>query len=73
MVNVQPKNTKLVDRATRIISRAAGVDYGRAGELLEASGRSVRTAIVMERLGIGREEAERRLTAAGGRISEALS
>jgi len=73
MVNVQPKNTKLVDRATRIISRATGVDYDRAGELLEASGRSVRTAIVMGRLGIGREEAERRLAAAGGRISEALS
>jgi N-acetylmuramic acid 6-phosphate etherase len=72
MVNVQPTNSKLADRARRIIARAAGVDYDRAGELLEASGRSVRTAIVMARLGIGREEAERRLAAAGGRISKVV-
>jgi N-acetylmuramic acid 6-phosphate (MurNAc-6-P) etherase len=32
----------------------------------------VRTAIVMAKAGIGREEAEQRLAAAGGRISKAL-
>ena len=65
MVNVQPKNAKLVDRARRIIETAAGVSAGRAMELLEASGRSVRTAIAMGKLGIGREEAEARLAALG--------
>lgn len=45
MINVQPKNEKLVDRARRIIAQAAGVTYERAGELLEAAGRSVRGAI----------------------------
>jgi N-acetylmuramic acid 6-phosphate etherase len=72
MVNVQPKNAKLTDRAKRIVARAAAVDYEEAGELLEAAGRSVRTAIVMARLGISREEAEQRLKAAAGRVSVAL-
>lgn len=73
MVNVQPKNAKLVDRAKRIVAQAAGVTYDRAGELLAEAGNSVRTAILMARAGIGREEAERRLTEAGGRISAALA
>jgi N-acetylmuramic acid 6-phosphate etherase len=72
MVNVQPKNEKLRDRARRIVAQAAGVGYDQAGTLLEAGGNSVRTAILMARTGIGRDEAERRLAAAGGRISKAL-
>jgi N-acetylmuramic acid 6-phosphate etherase len=72
MVNVQPKNTKLVNRARRIVAHAAGVSADRAAELLSAAGDSVRTAILMSKAGIGREEAERRLAAAGGRISRAL-
>lgn len=72
MVNVQPSNRKLEDRARRIVAQAAGVSYERAAELLEAAGRSVRTAIVMEKKKIGREEAEKVLAAARGRIAEAL-
>jgi N-acetylmuramic acid 6-phosphate etherase len=72
MVNVQPKNTKLLDRARRIVAQAAGVGCDRAAKLLEASGESVRVAILMGKAGISREEAERRLAAAQGRISEAL-
>jgi len=72
MVNVQPSNRKLEDRARRIIAEAAGVSYERASELLEAAGRSVRTAIVMEKKKISRAEAEKRLAAARGRIAEAL-
>jgi N-acetylmuramic acid 6-phosphate etherase len=73
MVNVQPKNAKLADRARRIIAQAAGVTYERAGELLDAAGNSVRTAIVMGKTGAGRDEAERRLAAAGGSISKVLN
>jgi N-acetylmuramic acid 6-phosphate etherase len=72
MVNVQPKNSKLRDRARRIVALAAGTTAERAGELLEASGNVVRTAIVMAKAGVSREEAERRLRAAGGRTSQAL-
>lgn len=73
MVNVQPKNEKLVDRAQRIIAAIAGVDKAEAARLLEESGRSVRTAIVMSRLGIGRAAAEARLAACGNVVSRALA
>jgi N-acetylmuramic acid 6-phosphate etherase len=73
MVNVQPKNSKLVDRARRIVAQAAGVSYQSAGELLAAAGNSVRTAILMGKSGLGREEAERRLAESGGRIAQALA
>jgi N-acetylmuramic acid 6-phosphate etherase len=73
MVNVQPKNTKLLDRAMRIVANAAGVSHERAGELLEGAGRSVRTAIVMGKTGLSRQEAERRLAETGGCISQALA
>jgi N-acetylmuramic acid 6-phosphate etherase len=72
MVNVQPKNAKLAARARRIVAEAAGVDEAAAADYLERSGRVVKTAIVMARTGWNREEAEARLRAAGGRISEAL-
>ncbi len=72
MVNVQPTNAKLLDRARRIVAQVAGVPADRAAELLEQGG-SVRAAIVMGKRGVGREEAERLLAAAGGRLREALS
>src|SRR5450432_3659064 len=73
MVNVQPKNTKLVDRARRIVAQASGVSYERAGQLLDAAGNSVRTAILMAKTGLGRPEAEQRLSESGGRIAQALA
>lgn len=73
MVNVRPTNAKLVDRAERIIAEAAGCDRARAAELLGASGMSVKTAIVMARLGLPREAAEQRLANARGVLRTALS
>jgi N-acetylmuramic acid 6-phosphate etherase len=72
MVNVEPKNSKLADRAKRIIAESAGVSYEKAGELLSQSAGNVKVAIVMARLAIDREAAEARLAAAGGRVAEAL-
>ncbi len=45
MVNVQPKNSKLLDRARRIIGSATGVSYDDAGRLLAEAGNNVRRAI----------------------------
>jgi N-acetylmuramic acid 6-phosphate etherase len=73
MVNVQPKNHKLVERARRIVAQAAQVPYERAAELLDASGMSVRVAIVMARANVDRAEAERLLAAVGGRIALAIA
>ncbi len=72
MVNVQPRNSKLEDRARRIIAASAAVSYERAGGLLADAGGDVRVAILMSRLALDRESAEARLIAAGGRLSDAL-
>ena len=71
MVNVQPKNEKLVDRAARIIAQAANIEYSRAAELLKETG-SVKTSIVMAKRNLGKAEAERLLQSAGGRVRAAL-
>jgi N-acetylmuramic acid 6-phosphate etherase len=72
MVNVQPRNEKLRDRAARIISAAAGVSSERAGELLAAAG-TVKTAIVMAARGVDRSEAEQLLADAGGIIGRVVT
>jgi N-acetylmuramic acid 6-phosphate etherase len=72
MVDVQQTNAKLADRARRIVAEAAAVSAEAAADCLERSGGAVKTAIVMARTGLGREEAEARLRAAGGRVAEAL-
>ena len=72
MVNVQPNNTKLLDRARRIVAAAAGVDYERAARLLDEAGGDVRVAIVMEKKRTGREAARALLAAAEGSIAQAL-
>jgi N-acetylmuramic acid 6-phosphate etherase len=72
MVNVQPANQKLEDRARRVIQQATGVPYDRAAELLVAAGNNVRIAIIMEKRQIPREKAEGLLAAAQGRIADAL-
>jgi N-acetylmuramic acid 6-phosphate etherase len=71
MVNVQPTNVKLKDRAIRIIAAASGVDEERAADLLAQAG-AVRVAIVMQKLGMTREQALGQLEAAHGRLRVAL-
>ncbi len=71
MVNVQPTNAKLIDRAARIVSAITGLDRQAAGELLDKAG-SVKTAIVMAKLGLDREAAEQRLLDANGNLRRAL-
>jgi N-acetylmuramic acid 6-phosphate etherase len=73
MVNVQPVNAKLADRATRIVAQAANVSYEQARDSLVAAGDNVRVAIVMLKTGVARAEAERRLEVAGGNVARALA
>jgi N-acetylmuramic acid 6-phosphate etherase len=71
MVNVQPTNAKLIDRAQRIIAAATGVDMVAAARLLEESG-SVKTAIAMQKLSLDRATAEAKLKASHGRLAATL-
>jgi len=72
MVNVQPRNEKLRDRARRIVAQAAGIDRGAADSYFEAAGGDVKRAIVMARLGVSNDEAARRLGEANGVLSAVL-
>jgi len=72
MVNVQPTNSKLVDRARRIVTAAPGCPSEEAERLLQMAG-SVKAAIVMGRLHLSRAEAIMILDAAGGRLRAALA
>ncbi len=71
MVNVQPSNAKLVDRAERIICAATGCERNEAAHLLRTSG-SVKSAIVMQRLSLPQAEAESLLAKHRGRLGNVL-
>ncbi len=71
MVNVQPTNAKLVDRARRIIASVTGCDHDTAARLLGEAG-GVKTAIVMRLLEVDAAEAGSRLQAVGGSLRAAL-
>jgi N-acetylmuramic acid 6-phosphate etherase len=71
MVNVKPSNAKLVDRAQRIIMAATGCGRDEAAGLLEEAG-SVKVAIAMRMLGLGREEAEAGLRECQGRLGAVI-
>jgi N-acetylmuramic acid 6-phosphate etherase len=73
MVNVQPKNEKLLARARRIVSQAAEVSPEEAAKLLKTAGGVVKTAIVMGRRKVERKAAEMLLVRAGGSVSRALA
>lgn len=73
MVDVQPGNAKLRDRARRIVSLAASVPEAAAGRLLTAAGGNAKTAIVMAVLGIPPSAARRRLGQAQGHVRRALA
>jgi N-acetylmuramic acid 6-phosphate etherase len=68
MVDLQSTNEKLKDRSERILREVCGVTREEARALLEASGKSVKLAIVMQKLGVSRDEAMRQLAEHGGVI-----
>jgi N-acetylmuramic acid 6-phosphate etherase len=72
MVNVSPKNEKLVERAIAILMNATGADRASAANALKQSGNSVPVALVMLTAKVGRSEAARRLKAARGHVRTAM-
>lgn len=72
MVDVQPTNAKLRDRAARIVASIAGVDLQTAAELLEQAGWRTKVAVVMALTGVGVDEALLRLQESGGRVRNAV-
>lgn len=72
MVDFRPTNTKLRDRATRIVQAVAGVDPVAAHQALEACGWATKLACLVARTGAPPEQAAVTLAAAGGRLRAAL-
>jgi len=72
MVNVSPKNEKLVERAITILSKAADIDRDLARAALNKAGKSVPLALIMLKTGANLGQAKRRLKAAGGNVRRAI-
>jgi N-acetylmuramic acid 6-phosphate etherase len=72
MVDVQPTNVKLRQRARRIVAEATGLDLQRATEVLSACHGEVKTAIVVILAGISPDLARIRLQEAGGYVRKAI-
>ena len=73
MVNVQPTNEKLMQRATNIIKEAAEIEESQAKEYLEAAQLEVAPAIVMAKAHVDFQKAIQLLAEHDGRISEVLA
>ena len=72
MVDLMATSQKLVERSRRTVMTVTGCDYDSAARAIEAAGKSVKTAIVMQKLGVPREAAEQRLALARGFVRAAL-
>jgi len=72
MVDVQPRSSKLRDRALRIVMHIGNVNEKRALELLDKSEWDVKSAVVMAVKGVSFEEARELLTESKGFLRKAL-
>jgi len=73
MVNVAPKNSKLLDRAIRILEQATGATRESAAKALKASGNKTPVALVMLAAGVNRPQAEAALKKANGHVRDAIA
>jgi N-acetylmuramic acid 6-phosphate etherase len=73
MVDLTATNAKLVDRSERIVSEVCGISKEEARKFIDAAGKSVKTAIVMQKLGVDRERAEQAIALAGGVIRRVVA
>jgi N-acetylmuramic acid 6-phosphate etherase len=72
MVDVQPTNVKLRQRARRIVAEATGLDLQQASEVLSACNGEVKTAIVSILTGTSPDESRIKLQEAKGFVRKAI-
>jgi N-acetylmuramic acid 6-phosphate etherase len=68
MVDLRAWTDKLIDRSQRIVMETTGLDRGAARRVIDAAEGSVKTAIVMARRGVAKDEAEQLLVEHAGRL-----
>lgn len=72
MTNMQPRNSKLRQRAIGIVIAECGLTEPEAADLLESADWDLRVAIVMHKSGRARAEAETALAATGFAVAAAI-
>jgi N-acetylmuramic acid 6-phosphate etherase len=72
MIDVVPRNQKLIERSRRILAEASGKDLSAAEHALRQSGHKLRVGLVMLKREVSATEAKKRLRRAGGNLREAL-
>lgn len=72
MVDVAVTNSKLRDRALRIIQDLTDLNRDTAANLLERSGKNVKLALLMHWTGLDREQSEKLLIANQGNLRQAV-
>jgi N-acetylmuramic acid 6-phosphate etherase len=73
MVNVAPKNEKLIQRAIGILERATGATHQSATDALKASGNRTPIALVMLAAGVTRSQAAAALKKSAGHVRQAIA
>lgn len=73
MVNVRPRNVKLIERGVGIVEKAVGLDPRAARKLLAAAGGLVPIAMVMAKAGVSRARAVAALEESSGRVRKAIA
>jgi N-acetylmuramic acid 6-phosphate etherase len=73
MVNVVPKNEKLMQRAIAILERASGADPASVRNALETSSRRTPVALVMLTAGVSRAQAVAALKKSSGNVRQAIA
>ena len=73
MSNLQARNSKLRDRAVRILRAETGLDENAAAAALDAGNGDIRIALVMTRTGCGAEAAKKALAEANGVVPQAIN
>jgi len=73
MVNVAPKNEKLLQRAIAILERATGANHESASQALKASGNRTPVALVMLAAGVTRSQAAAALKKSKGHVRQAIA
>lgn len=72
MIDLQMTNLKLRERAKRVVMTITGVSYEVAADYLERAGGHVKTALVMIKADVTREDAQKRLQEADGFVRAAI-
>ncbi|MCU0452744.1 MAG: N-acetylmuramic acid 6-phosphate etherase [Bacteroidetes bacterium] len=72
MIDLQMTNLKLRERAKRVVMTITGVSYETAAAMLDQAGGHVKTALVMIKANVGRDEAAARLRRAEGFVRAAI-